>query len=71
MKKLFLALIHVSNCYKTQKMYEKSAGTCTFMLEFVPNCCKTQEVCEKAVSKKPFMLKYCLVFLNEDIYSLY
>lgn len=52
-------------------MYEKSAGTCTFMLEFVPNCCETQEVCEKAVSKKPFMLKYCLVFLNEDIYSLY
>ena len=43
--------MHVSNCYRAQKMCESHC---------VPNCFKTQEMCKKSVSKEPFMLKYCI-----------
>ena len=53
------ALMHVSNCYKTQKMCEEAVETCPFILECVSNCYKTQEMWEKPFLK-PFKLKYCL-----------
>lgn len=33
-------LMHISNFYKTQKMYEKTVNTYPFMLNCVPNCYK-------------------------------
>ena len=35
------SLIHVSNCYKTQKMCEKVVNICLFMLECVRKCYKS------------------------------
>ena len=35
-------LMHVSNCFKTQKMGKKVVNICAFMLDYVPDCSKTQ-----------------------------
>ena len=65
------ALMHVSNCFKTQKMCEKVVGTCPFIVHCVPNCQKTQERCEKlGFFKELFILKYCLdKFKYQQIYK--
>ena len=37
-------VIHVCNCYKTQKICEKAVDTCPFMLYYVPDCWDTRNV---------------------------
>ena len=54
------AIKFVPECYKIQKICDKTVHTCPFVFEFVPDQYKIQDMCVKVVSKKPFMLRNCL-----------
>ena len=39
----------VPDCYKNQRMCNKTVDKYANALLFVPNCCKTKKMCNKAV----------------------
>ena len=52
--------MHVSNCYKTQKMCKKAVGACPFMLDCVPHRYKMKDMCDKAVDACLLLLQFVL-----------
>ena len=49
------ALEFVSQCYKTQNMYDKAVDTYLSAIKFVPECYKTQKMSHRAVHKRFFL----------------
>ena len=45
------ALEFVSECYNTEKLFDKDANTNSSIMQFVPECYKTQGMWDKAFNK--------------------
>ena len=48
----------IIDCYKNEKVCDKTVNIYSHALKFVPDCYKTWQIYDKVVFKEPFMLKY-------------